>query len=107
LERGIRETSTLDRLKALYGKHEMLDDYSSEIEQSFEFLMLLRIVHQFEQMQSGEEPDNFIDPHKLSIIEKQTLKEIFQLVSKIQDRIEQRHRMGAVTRIATRKQKAV
>jgi CBS domain-containing protein len=98
LERGVSETSTLDRLKALQGKHEMLDDYSSEIEQSFEFLMLLRIMHQFDQLRAGEMPDNFIDPNKLSIIEKQTLKEVFQLVSKLQDRIEQRHRLGAVTR---------
>jgi CBS domain-containing protein len=98
LERGVSETSTLDRLKALQGKHEMLDDYSSEIEQSFEFLMLLRIMHQFDQLRAGDMPDNFIDPNKLSIIEKQTLKEVFQLVSKLQDRIEQRHRLGAVTR---------
>ncbi|MBI4734422.1 MAG: cyclic nucleotide-binding/CBS domain-containing protein [Rubrobacteridae bacterium] len=98
LEKGVQETSTLERLKALNGKHEMLDDYSSELEQAFEFLMFLRIVHQFDQIKAGEEPDNFIDPDKLSIIERHTLKEIFQLVSKIQDRSEQRHRMGAVTR---------
>jgi CBS domain-containing protein len=98
LERGVQETSTLERLRTLRGKHEMLDDYSNEIEQSFEFLMLLRLVHQFEQLKSGEDPDNFINPNKLSIIEKQTLKEIFQLISRIQDRIERRHRLGAVAR---------
>ncbi|HEY3374225.1 MAG TPA: DUF294 nucleotidyltransferase-like domain-containing protein [Candidatus Aquicultor sp.] len=98
LEKGVKETATLDRIIALQGRHEMLDEYSHELKESFEFLMLLRLVHQYEQCRLGEEIDNFIDPNKLSLIEKQTLKEVFYLISKLQDQIEQRYRLGAVSR---------
>ncbi|MCL6472671.1 MAG: CBS domain-containing protein [Firmicutes bacterium] len=96
LERGVKETSTLERIKALKGQHELLDEYAEELEQSFEFMMLLRMLHQLEQIQAGVEPDNFINPNKLSILEKQTLKDIFRLISKIQELIDQRYRLGVV-----------
>jgi len=49
--------------------------------------MLLRIHHQFEQIQKGLTPDNFINPNELSNLEKKTLKEAFNLMSRIQSLI--------------------
>jgi len=46
--------------------------------------MLLRIHHQFEQIQQGLPPDNFINPNDLSNLERKTLKESFNLMSRIQ-----------------------
>lgn len=92
LERGIRETSTLERLNVLKNSHTTAKEYAEEIEQAFEFIMLLRIQHQLEQIQSGRDPDNFIDPKKLSNLEKKTIKEAFHLISKIQDSIIERYK---------------
>ncbi|MCE5195065.1 MAG: DUF294 nucleotidyltransferase-like domain-containing protein [Nitrospiraceae bacterium] len=92
LERGIRETSTLERLNVLKNSHTTAKEYAEEIEHAFEFIMLLRIQHQLEQIQSGSDPDNFIDPKKLSNLEKKTMKEAFHLVSKIQDSIIERYK---------------
>lgn len=97
LEKGVRETSTLERLNALKGVHSMVDEFADELEQAFEFIMLLRVLNQYEQIQSGLAPDNFINPHKLSTLEKQTLKEVFQLINRIQDLIDQRYRLGTVS----------
>ena len=53
LERGIPETGTLDRLAALRGAHPLLREHGEELGHAFEFLSLLRIQHQFEQLQRG------------------------------------------------------
>ncbi len=87
LEKGIKETSTLERINALRGKHTIVQEYAEELEQAFEFIMLLRIQLQYEQIKSGRTPDNFINPNKLSSLEKKSLKEAFNLISKIQDMI--------------------
>jgi len=97
LERGVRETSTLMRINALRGRHGIVDEFAHELEQAFEFMMLLRILHQYEQIEMGLEPDNFINPNKLSTLEKQQLKEVFQLITRIQDLIDQRYRLGTVS----------
>lgn len=85
------------RINALRGRHGIVDKFAHELEQAFEFMMLLRILHQYEQIEMGIEPDNFINPNKLSTLEKQQLKEVFQLITRIQDLIDQRYRLGTVS----------
>jgi len=87
LERGIRETSTLGRIKALRDIHPIVKQYADEVEQAFEFIMVLRIDHQFGQIRENRKPDNFINPNKLSNIERKTLREAFHLISKLQGQI--------------------
>ncbi len=92
LEKGIRETSTLERIETLRGVHTIVEEYADDLEQAFEFIMLLRIHHQYSQISSGHAPDNFINPNKLSNLEKRSIKEAFQLISKIQDMIIERYK---------------
>ncbi len=92
LEKGIRETSTLERIETLRSKHTIAEEYADDFEQAFEFLMLLRIHHQYRQISSGQEPDNFINPNRLSNLEKRSIKEAFQLISKVQDMIIERYK---------------
>ena len=87
LEKGLRETSTLDRIETLRSKHTIVEEYADEFEQAFEFIMLLRIHHQYSQLSLGQTPDNFIDPNRLSNLEKRSIKEAFQLISKVQNLI--------------------
>jgi CBS domain-containing protein len=70
----------------------MVGDDADEIEHAFEFIMLLRIHTQLEQMESGRPVDNFINPDKLSGLEKRTMKEAFHLVSRMQDLIMERYK---------------
>jgi CBS domain-containing protein len=92
LEKGIRETSTLERLETLRDKHTIVTEYGDDFEHAFEFIMLLRIHHQYAQISSGQTPDNFINPNRLSNLEKRSIKEAFQLVSKVQDLIIERYK---------------
>jgi CBS domain-containing protein len=92
LERGVRETSTLERIAALRGTHTIVQEYADEFEHAFEFIMLLRIHHQFSQLSAGGAPDNFIDPNKLSGLEKRSIKDAFHLITKVQDLIIERYK---------------
>lgn len=87
LEKGIKETSTIGRINELKNKNPVFKGYGDELEQAFDFIMLLRVHHQFEQIKAGREPDNFINPNKLSNLERKTLKEAFNIVSKLQGMI--------------------
>lgn len=92
LEKGLKETSTLERIEALRDKHTIVGEYADDFEHALEFLMLLRIHHQYEQLRSGKAPDNFINPNTLSNLEKRSLKETFNLISKVQNMIIERYK---------------
>jgi len=92
LEKGIGCTATLSRIETLRGMHSIIAEYADDLEQAFEVMMLLRIHHQYAQICSGQAPDNFIDPKRLSNPEKRSLKEAFHLVAKIQKMIIERYK---------------
>ncbi len=85
LEKKVYHTSTIERLSALRDSSALGGALSGELEQAFEFLMSLRLKHQYEQIQAGKEPDNFIDPHSLGTLDKTLLKEAFKLIITVQD----------------------
>jgi CBS domain-containing protein len=85
LEMKVYNTSTIARLMELKDQHGTVSTFSDELEQAFEFLMSLRLRHQFQQIQGGVEPDNFINPHDLGTLEKRLLKEAFKLILSVQE----------------------
>lgn len=93
MEKGVRETGTLERLITLQTRHSIVQEQFDELEHAFEFVMFLRIHHQFEQIQNGRTPDNFVNPNDLSNLEKKTLKESFNLMTKIQGLIVERYKV--------------
>jgi len=92
LEKGLPETGTFDRLRALRGRHTIVDHHGEALEQAFEFLMLLRIHRQHARLAAGRELDNFIDPNELSALERKTAGEAFGLVAKVQGLVSARFR---------------
>lgn len=92
LEHGVRETSTFERLQALKAISSLVREYEEDISKAFEFIMLLRIHNQFRQISKGKIPTNFMDPEELSNLEKKTMKEVFSLITRLQDLIIERYR---------------
>ncbi|MBI5190907.1 MAG: cyclic nucleotide-binding/CBS domain-containing protein [Nitrospirae bacterium] len=92
LEKGVKETSTLERLHALKDRHTIVGEYAEELEQAFEFISYLRIYHQAGQIEMGVRPDNFINPDRLSGLEKKTIKEAFRVISTVQEQIIERYK---------------
>ena len=92
LEKGSPETGTLERLRTLRGSHTIVSRYGEELEQAFEFLMMLRIHHQHARVAAGREPDNFVDPNALGALERKTAREAFGLVARVQRLVIERYR---------------
>ncbi len=84
LKHGIKETNTIARLQALAEGDYIPRDLYMETREAYEYQMQLRLVHQLQMMEAGKTPDNYIDPGELSDLEKQTLKEAFAVISRIQ-----------------------
>jgi CBS domain-containing protein len=91
LESNITETSTTERLAVLRTAHPIAKAVSDDLAHAFEVISLLRIRHQHEQVALGIEPDNFIDPRRLSSLELRSLKEICRLISHVLDEIRRRY----------------
>ena len=93
LRHGVKETNTLGRLKILADGEHISKELFSETSEAYEFQMQLRLVHQLRMMESGLTPHNYIDPAELSELEKQTLKEAFAVVGRIQGYIKDQFRV--------------
>jgi CBS domain-containing protein len=88
LKNGIQETNTQERLYQLHLKQILPFKTYREIEQAFNFVMQIRIAHQINRIiVKGLEPDNHINPNKLSAIEQKMLKEVFKRIEKMQKQI--------------------
>lgn len=91
IEAGISETSTIERIRLLKDDLPIVNKYANELEEAFEFISLLRIYNQLDQIEKGEQLNNYINPDKLSIIKKKTLKESFNLIAEVQEAVVKRY----------------
>jgi len=82
IEKNLEETNTIDRLKALRELGVLDDEFTNEIIESFNFLLTLRLKFRLEKIDKREELDNYINPSKLTILEKDLLKDSFKIVNK-------------------------
>jgi CBS domain-containing protein len=85
LEMKVYNTSTLERLMELRDRDGTVSRFAGELEQAFEFLLSLRLRHQFQQIREGEEPDNHLDPCCLGTMERTQLKVSFKLILAVQE----------------------
>lgn len=92
LEKGIRHSPTLERLKALRPSHTIVAEYADELEYAFEFITILRIHNQYRQLEAGKPIDNFINLDTLSNLEKQTLKNAFRVILRVQELVMERYK---------------
>ncbi len=81
---GIMVTNSIERLVGLVNGDHIPRDLYAETREAYEFQMHVRLVHQFRRLQAGLTPDNYIDPVDLSDSEKQTLKEAFGVINRLQ-----------------------
>jgi CBS domain-containing protein len=90
LQHGLKETNTIARLEALQGEGYIPVDLCNEAVKAFELQMQLRIVHQLDQIERQQQPDNYIEPQNLTAMERTMLKEAFEIIEKLQALLERR-----------------
>jgi CBS domain-containing protein len=81
LKYGIREFSTSQRIKSLYKKHILNDSLKDELLEAFEILSSLRVETGLRKIEHAKKPDNIIDPHDLTKIKQDLLKDSLQIVN--------------------------
>jgi len=91
LDAGIEQTNTADRLSALAAVEKDASVFQ-DLQEAFEFLTLLRLEHQLQQVRNGEVLSNYIDPESLTHLQRSLLKEAFRAAARGQTLVEERFR---------------
>lgn len=94
LRHGIKENNTMGRLQLLHEGGHISQELYSEATEAYEFLMQLRLLHQLRMLEENETPNNHINPADLTDLEKQTLKEAFEVVRRLQSHIRLEYRIA-------------
>lgn len=84
LRHGVKETNTMARLESLADRDLIPKGLYLETRDAYEFQMQLRLENQLQMIEAGQEPDNYVDPDELSDVDKQTLKEAFAVIGRVQ-----------------------
>ncbi len=84
LRNGLRETNTLTRFRMLGEAGAIPNELYTETVEAYEFQTQIRLIHQLRLLELGRQPDNYIDLSELTDVEKQTLKEAFGVIGRIQ-----------------------
>ena len=88
LQPNMVETHTLKRLQALHQQGRLDQSEFEDLMHAYEFLMHLRLKHQSTRMEEeGGEPDNLLQPERLTTIDQQTLKEAFKQIRIVHARL--------------------
>jgi CBS domain-containing protein len=91
LDQRIFETSTIDRITRLADIGLLTQKDADNLLDAFNVIMLLRVRHHVNLMNQGKEPDNYIKPDDLSIIQRTMLKEAFKTIDKLQEILNMRY----------------
>jgi CBS domain-containing protein len=84
LDQKIFETHTLDRISSLVDKGLLPPGEADDLRDAFNVIMLVRVRRHVSILQAGGEPDNYVNPDELSIIQRTMLKEAFKTIDKLQ-----------------------
>jgi len=84
LSAGLPQVNTHDRLVAIEEAGALSGSGASDLRDAFEFISLIRLRHQAEQIRRNEQADNFLEPDRLSSFERTHLKDAFGVVKTMQ-----------------------
>ncbi len=87
LRHKVRESNTLQRLDQLHDHGVLAETTYTDLVDVYEYLMELRFTHQSQAINSGETPNNHINPAKLTSIQLELLKKSFAKISAFQSKL--------------------
>jgi len=97
IEKQISDTSTFERLKTLHTLGVIEEEFKNELVESFNFLLTLRLKFRLEKIDTHEELDNYINPSKLSLLEKDLLKDSLKIVNKFKKFINYHFKLNMIS----------
>lgn len=87
LKNQLQTVNSMERLSGLVEIGKFSEEDQKGISDAYNYLMNLRIKHQLELIHMGKEPDNYINPKKVSEIERSILKKIFSKLTDLQSKM--------------------
>lgn len=96
LEKGIEGSSTVERIKALNNRGVISREFAGELIESFNFLLTLRVNFQLEKLEQGREIDNYINPEKLTKLDRDLLRDVLKVVADFKKFVSHHFRLGHV-----------
>ena len=97
LSLGIRETNTVDRLRAVEARGAMSAAEARDLREAYEVISRLRLHHQLARLDAGRSPDNHLDPEEIGKADRLLLKEAFKTVGWLQRMLEDRFQTNLVS----------
>ncbi|HEY1516706.1 MAG TPA: putative nucleotidyltransferase substrate binding domain-containing protein [Solirubrobacteraceae bacterium] len=91
---GVTSASTTERLRAASAAGTLSDAHARTLEDALTLITDLRVEHQVDQLRAGEEPDDFVNPARLSGLTRSYLREAFRAVASVQKRVAAELKMG-------------
>ena len=82
---GVSAVNTIERIKQAAGSEAITQSSADNLIDAYEFLGVLRVKHQANQLMRGLEPDNYLPPKELSKLEREHLKDAFNVIKTLQD----------------------
>lgn len=84
---GVTTASTAERLRAAAAAGTLTEADARTLEDAHELITSLRLEHQVAQLRSGAQPDDHVDPSRLSPVTRSYLRESFRAVASVQKRV--------------------
>ncbi|WJY16112.1 DUF294 nucleotidyltransferase-like domain-containing protein [Pectobacteriaceae bacterium CE90] len=84
LAAGSMAHNSFDRLQDIMQANILPNGRGQDLRDSLEFISMVRIRHQAQDVETGQNPDNKIEPLNLSDFERKNLKDAFQILSNAQ-----------------------
>ncbi|WP_394151848.1 putative nucleotidyltransferase substrate binding domain-containing protein [Vibrio maritimus] len=78
---GSRSTNSFERLDDIHEAGILPKGRARDLKDALEFISMVRIAHQAQDVELGIEPDNNVEPENLSDFERRNLKDAFQILS--------------------------
>ena len=95
-QQRIYAPNTVDRLKALYKSETIDKEFASELTESFNFLLSLRLKASLQKIDRDDAPDNFVNPADLTTLERDMLRDTFKIVNRFKKFLTSRYRLEYV-----------
>ncbi|WP_258237416.1 putative nucleotidyltransferase substrate binding domain-containing protein [Arcobacter sp. AHV-9/2010] len=96
IQNRVLNTNTIKRINSLKELKVLDDESAKELIMAFNILNSLKLKASLEKLDKKEKIDNFVNPSKLTIMEKDLLKDSFKIVNKLKKRLENHFKLNYV-----------
>ncbi|MGJ0312698.1 putative nucleotidyltransferase substrate binding domain-containing protein [Aliarcobacter cryaerophilus] len=96
IQNRVLNTNTIKRINSLKELKVLDAESAKELIMAFNILNSLKLKASLEKLDKKEKIDNFVNPNRLTIMEKDLLKESFKIVNKLKKRLENHFKLNYV-----------